>query len=109
MITTLALLIGSAAADAVRHEEEVNQAKPDPSGTLIQRERADRDAAAWASKFLAFDREGPAFLTTKRAFLTALKREGNTPNTRALAERVRGHIVRALALARAVPDVPEPD
>ncbi len=109
MIPVLALAIGVVGLRAAQHQDAVNQANPDPSGTLIERERAYRDVAAFASSFRAFARLAPASATAHRAFVTSLAKEGNTPKTRALAERARSHVVRVLAVARAVPDFPDQD
>lgn len=109
MLTTLVLLLLSAAGRAAQHEEAVSSAKPNPSGSLTERERANRDAAAWGQKFVAPNREEHAWLTTHRAFYSALERQGNVPNARAKAEAARTHAAKALSLARAIPDFPEHD
>ncbi len=109
MITTLVLLVVSAAGRAAQHQEAINKAKPNPNGSLTERERANRDAAAWDSKFLAPDKEERAWLAAHRAFLASLQKEGNTQSTRAKAETARAHIAKALALDRSVPDVAEQD
>lgn len=109
MVTTLVLLVIIAAGRAAQHEEAVNKATPNPSGSLTERERANRDAASWGQRFLAPDKEVRAWLRMHRAFLSALQTQGNVPATRAKAESARAHAAKALSLARAIPDYPEHD
>ena len=108
MITTLVLLILSAAGRAAQHEEAVNKATPNPSGSLTERERANRDAVAWGRRLAAVDSEARAWLTAHRKLLAGL-RHGNTPEVRATAAAARAHLVRALNITRAIPDFAEQD
>jgi hypothetical protein len=109
MVVTLVLLILSAAGQAAQREEAVNKANPNPEGSLTERVRANRDAAAWGQKFIAPDKEEHAWLSTHRAFYAALQAQGNVPSTRAKAEVARAHAAKAVSLARAIPDFPEHD
>jgi hypothetical protein len=108
MIVTLVLLILSAGGRAAQHRESVSKAKPNPSGSATQRERANRDAVAWGQKTVGPDKEINAWLVAHRQLLAGLS-HGNTPAVRATAVAARGHLLRALALTQSIPDFPEQD
>jgi hypothetical protein len=54
-------------------------------------------------------REETSFAAGNKAMIALLTREGNTAAVRAKAKATRAHALRALALVRRIPDVPEAD
>jgi hypothetical protein len=109
MIVTLVFLIISAAGRAAQHAESVSKAKPNPSGSPTERERAHRDAAAWDGRAAGFPKEERAWAASHHQLLAGLTKNGNTPAVRATAETARAHLTKALGIIQAIPDFPERD
>jgi hypothetical protein len=109
MIVTLVLLVASAAGRAGEQQKSVDRARPDPNGTAAEQLRANQDAAAWTHQFVGIAREETSFAAGNKAMIVLLTREGNTAAVRAKAKATRAHALRALALVRRIPDVPEAD
>src|SRR5207247_641571 len=47
MVTTAFLLVASAAGRATQHQNALDKASPNPSGTSVEREKANQEAATW--------------------------------------------------------------
>jgi hypothetical protein len=85
MLITLLLLLGSAAGQTSAHQQAVQKATPNPSGTQTQREKANLDAQAWAKTRTPLLRAYRKALLLNPRFLALLKTQGNTASARQLA------------------------
>jgi hypothetical protein len=88
MLVTLFVLFASAVGRASSHEQAVQKATPNPSGTQSQKEKANLDAQAWAkSRTPLLSIYKKALLLNPR-FVQLLTAQGNTSSLRRMAAQI---------------------
>jgi hypothetical protein len=106
LLVTLLLLVLSAAGRATQHQEALNKTAPDPTGSLVQREKAYLDAHAWSQSRAPVERAIGATLARAPGLDKAFITKGNTPAVRQTAANIKREFVQEQADWRALPPAP---
>lgn len=88
MITTLVLLVVSAAGRAAQHQEAVEKARPNATGSPTEREKANLEAQKWTRSRTPLLNALKAALLQNPRFIKTFSTQGNTPAVRRLAARL---------------------
>jgi hypothetical protein len=109
MLVTLLLLLGSAAGNASTHQDAVQAATPNPSGTQVEREKANLDAQAWAKSRTPLLRTYKSTLALNARFLRLFKADGNTASVRRLTAQIEQSFTSDKVRWQALPPTPLSD
>jgi hypothetical protein len=109
LAATFVLLVFGAGFRVASHEAAVSSAVPNVSGSEVQRERAQRDAAAWGKQLASLPPENDAAFRDIRTVDSLLERQGNSVRALALNRDAERHFAHMLAAVRAIPNYPEAD
>ena len=108
LVITLILLNLSAAGRIAQHENDVKAAAPNPTGTLTEREKANREAHAWSVERNPYLEQLRRALARNEGFFNAVAK-GNTPALRRMGVSIRAQLEAVEADLAALPQTPLPD